>query len=88
MDSGASEHVVANARYLSDMQKILPMHVELADRIKANATYKGIVNVVVGVRKAIQCRMYLIPTLKFNFISCSRLNKYGWHARSPAVYVH
>lgn len=77
VDIGASEPVVTNKKYLSDVKKIRALPINLADGTKVNATRKGNVYVGVVVRKSVPCRMYVILTVKVHIVSFSLVDKYG-----------
>lgn len=76
IDSGASEHVVRERKYFSNLESSYPITVEMADGSKATTRLKGNINVKLynGIRLMVK-DVYYLPQLEMNLLSCSRLDK-------------
>lgn len=74
LDSSASECAVNHLSYISLVEGMSPINIELADRSAVKATRRNTIEVDVGDRVPISCKAYLIPRLKLDILSCSRLD--------------
>lgn len=73
IDSGASEHVVPNKDYMSDIQNVPRLAVELTNGAIAKLTNMGTVVVDTGGGRILLTRVYYIPNIMLNLLPCSRL---------------
>lgn len=77
IDSGASENVISDTAYWTDVEEISTIQVELANRSKVIATKRGIARVNARGKVPLLCEAFEIMTIKLNLFACSRFEDYG-----------
>lgn len=75
IDSGASEHVVSDLKYLRNIVRASAMKGVLADGLVTIGKSAGQMLVDTGTGKISLIKVYHIPTLNLNLISCSTLDE-------------
>lgn len=84
LDSGASEHMVRNRNWLSDVHSIAPREIVLGNGAVVLAHHQGILTLRPhasgsSVRSSVSLgRVLLVPGLKTNLVSCSALCSEGF----------
>lgn len=76
-DSGTSEHVVMDSGYLSDVRRIVPVDIKLANRTTMTATKVGIAKICVSGKIILKCNANIMLEIKLNLLPCTCLEDYG-----------
>lgn len=69
IDSGASEHLIRDVGYLTEVERVPTIDVSLANGTKVQSTHRGMMKVKVAADQAVSCRAYYIPTMNLNIFS-------------------
>ena len=78
VDSGASEHVVGDKNFLSEIKAAEEINVEMADRsvVSSRLKVKICVQLYEGIILKVR-KVYLVPRSKINLLSCTCLDEKG-----------
>lgn len=75
--SGASEYVVSTMEYLTNIELVPKITVELANENMLSSTHRRLVNIDRVGTMPLSCKAYHIPDLNLNLLSCSRSDNYS-----------